>query len=168
MGRRRSNKAGAGVLLAGVLGLVAYGATALSGRTAEIAPTNYAQPLRVPPTTAPDATPREWLYVHGTLNVRAEPNQQARVVRTLAAGDRVQLGSGDEHGWAPLYTAGSVEGYVYRASELVQAEPPSAEQGEVAPRRSEGTRVYHRGPRGGCYTITASGRKDYVDRKHCS
>jgi hypothetical protein len=26
---------------------------------------------------------------------------------------------------------------------------------------------YHRGPRGGCYTFTASGRKRYVDRSMC-
>lgn len=50
--------------------------------------------------------------------------------------------------------------------------PPAAEpEPEViepppAPRRSD--RVYHRGPRGGCYTYSRSGRKEYVDHSFCS
>jgi hypothetical protein len=160
-------KAGAGVLVAAVLGLAAYGATALSGRTGEFAPTNYAAPLNVPAATAADTAPREWLYIHGPLRVRAEPGEDARVLRTLAAGDRVQLGSRNENGWSPLYTAGEVEGYVYRASALVQADPPAAPERAIAPPRSEGSRVYHRGPRGGCYVYTSSGSKQYVDRDLC-
>lgn len=34
--------------------------------------------------------------------------------------------------------------------------------------RSSTTRAYHRGPRGGCYTFTASGNKRYVDRSLCN
>lgn len=36
----------------------------------------------------------------------------------------------------------------------------------VAP-RSSAARGYYRGPRGGCYTYSASGRKRYVDRSLC-
>lgn len=34
-------------------------------------------------------------------------------------------------------------------------------------RRSSASRVYHTGPRGGCYYYSASGRKNYVDRSLC-
>jgi hypothetical protein len=90
-----------------------------------------------PPSSRDPATPaaytapatmetREWFYIHGTLNVRAEPNKDAPIVRPLRSGDFVQLGPRDANGWAPLYSSGSAEGYVYRASELVQRQAPAA------------------------------------------
>lgn len=36
-----------------------------------------------------------------------------------------------------------------------------------ARRSSASSRVYHTGPRGGCYYYSASGRKNYVDRSLC-
>jgi Protein of unknown function (DUF4236) len=69
---------------------------------------------------------REWFYIHGTLNVRAEPNKHAAIVRTLHRGDFVQLGPKDANGWARLYGTGSTDGYVYRASDLVQRRAPAA------------------------------------------
>jgi hypothetical protein len=35
-------------------------------------------------------------------------------------------------------------------------------------RSSAAARGYFRGPRGGCYTITATGRKRYVDHSYCT
>jgi hypothetical protein len=118
---------------------------------------------------------QEWFHIYGTLNVRAEPRQGASVVRTLHRGDYVQLGPKDANGWARLYSAGSPEGYVYRASELVQSQAPAVQAAMSAPRGSDGGsrrssaagRVYHTGPRGGCYYYTGSGRKEYVDRSNC-
>jgi hypothetical protein len=118
---------------------------------------------------------REWFHIHGTLNVRAEPREGASIIRTLHRGDYVQLGPRDANGWARLYSAGSPEGYVYRASELVRSQAPAAQTAMSARRGSDGGssrssaagRVYHTGPRGGCYYYTGSGRKQYVDRSNC-
>ena len=38
----------------------------------------------------------------------------------------------------------------------------------VAAPQSSPARGYYRGPRGGCYTYTASGRKRYVDHSYCN
>lgn len=125
-------------------------------------------------SAAAEREAREWFYIHGTLNVRAEPRRNAMVVRTLRRGDYVQLGPKDANGWAALYTAGSTEGYVYRASDLVQRQMPTARSvarssssGGGGSRRSSGGRVYHTGPRGGCYYFNSSGNKQYVDRSYC-
>lgn len=118
---------------------------------------------------------REWFYIHGPLNVRAQPDKGAARVRTLRHGDYVQLGPKDASGWAPLYSSGSVEGYVYRASDVVQRQAPrtyasssvSSSSGGGARRRSSGGRTLHIGPRGGCYYYNSSGNKQYVDRSEC-
>jgi uncharacterized protein YgiM (DUF1202 family) len=137
-------------------------------------------PYSVPSYSAPVTTEtREWFYVHGTLNVRAQPEKSAEVVRTLRRGDYVQLGPKDANGWARLYSTGSAEGYAYRASELVRAQAPTVQSTESTrrgvssgggggSRRSNGGRVYHTGPRGGCYYINGSGNKQYVDRSICN
>lgn len=127
--------------------------------------------------TAPVTTEtREWFYLHGALAVRAEPDKDAARVRTLRHGDFVQLGPKDANGWARLYSAGSAEGYVYRASDLVRRQAPATRITESSSRRassgggsrrSSGSGVYHTGPRGGCYYYTGSGRKQYVDRSNC-
>lgn len=44
--------------------------------------------------------------------------------------------------------------------------PPPVQQ-YSAPSRSGNSGYYIRGPRGGCYTLSASGRKRYVDRSMC-
>lgn len=134
-------------------------------------PATPAPRLYSPPDTTPAvAEEREWFYIHGELNVRAEPRRDADHVRTLKRGDLVQLGPKDESGWARLYNAGRVEGYVYRASSAVQSEAPSRgiSGSGGGSRRSSGGRVYHTGPRGGCYYYSGSGRKQYVDRSYCN
>ena len=119
----------------------------------------------------------EWFYIHGTLNVRAEPRPSAAIVRTLRRGDYVQLGPKDASGWARLHSPGSAEGYVSRASDLVQRQAPAAQSTDSralssgtggGSRRSSSARGYYIGPRGGCYTYSASGRKRYVDRSYCN
>ncbi|HEU0302513.1 MAG TPA: DUF4236 domain-containing protein [Longimicrobium sp.] len=122
---------------------------------------------------------REWFYIHGSLNVRAAPRKDAALVRTLRRGDFVQLGPRDANGWARLYSAGSADGYVYRASGLVQRQAPATRSAESSSRgvssstggsrrSSASSRGYYTGPRGGCYTYSASGRKRYVDRSYCN
>lgn len=123
--------------------------------------------------TAGEREQQEWFYIHGTMNVRAEPSTDARIVRTLRHGDRVQLGPADANGWARSYSAGSPEGYVYRASENVRTGPPASQLSSggrasgSGQRRSSGGRQLHVGPRGGCYYINRNGNKTYVDRSEC-
>ena len=44
--------------------------------------------------------------------------------------------------------------------------PARTRRGAVR-RSSAASRGYYTGPRGGCYTFSASGRKRYVDRSYC-
>lgn len=126
-------------------------------------------PVVYAPTPAPDSDtePREWFYAHGTLNVRSAPRADAALVRTVRRGDPLHLGAKDENGWARLYGGATGEEYVYRASDLVQVNPPAAEPLPEERRRPGASRGYHLGPRGGCYYYTGSGRKQYVDRSLC-
>jgi hypothetical protein len=110
------------------------------------------------------------------MHVREEPKANARIIRTLARGDYVQLGARDGNGWAGLYTGGAREGYVYRASDAVRRSAPAAASSTPQSftsargrrRSSAESRGYYTGPRGGCYTYSASGRKRYVDRSMCN
>jgi hypothetical protein len=114
---------------------------------------------------------RDDFYVHGSMNVRSQPNQYAAVVRTLSRGDRVSLGPKDANGWAPLFDyTGRQTGFLYRASDLVRSQAPAARSAAAGgSRRSAAeSRGYYTGPRGGCYTYSASGRKRYVDRSYCN
>jgi hypothetical protein len=181
LGQPGSGCSGAG---AGVLGLVALlflGFCALvtsggnSGSSAGAPAPSYSDASPGPsyPTPAYDV-----LYIHGALSLRSAPNRNAAVVRTLVRGEQVRLGPADARGWAPAYDVnGRQEGYVYRASDLVRAAPP-AERSEPRSSGSAGTRTgsrrgsassrgYYLGPRGGCYTYSASGRKRYVDHSYC-
>jgi hypothetical protein len=44
----------------------------------------------------------------------------------------------------------------------------SARSRSAAAAQSSPARGYYRGPRGGCYTYSASGRKRYVDHSYCN
>lgn len=177
----------AGPFLAVLLSLNAYAITPFSASPGpdpvSLTPAvtfSYGTPAYSPAATTQE---REWFYIHGTLNVRAEPRPNATVVRTLQRGDSAQLGPRDANGWARVYSPGSGEGYVYRASDRVQRQAPtarsaaSASSGSVrgvrrssgggGSRRSSGGREYHTGPRGGCYYFNGSGNKQYVDRSYC-
>jgi len=122
--------------------------------------------------------PYEVMYIHGELNLRSAPNRDAPLVRTLVRGEQVRLGPGDARGWSPAYDVnGRQEGYVFRASDLVRSGPPAeralprsggaAAAGAGSRRASAASRGYYLGPRGGCYTYSASGRKRYVDHSYC-
>ncbi len=131
----------------------------------------------VPVTTT--AAEAEDFYLHGSLNVRTGPGKDYPVSRTLSRGERVRLGPKDAGGWAPVYQGFGTtpQGYLYRASDEVRTYAPSSSSGsEGRSRRASGTtrrasaesRGYYTGPRGGCYTYSASGRKRYVDRSLCN
>jgi hypothetical protein len=136
-------------------------------------------------TKAPTASPpSETFYIHGAVNVRSGPGKEHPVIRTLARGAAVQLGPADANGWAELYAFGGArEGYIYRKSDNVRSTPPpdddstessassdsrsTSDHAESSGRSRAGSR-YIRGPRGGCYEYTASGRKNYVPRSYCN
>lgn len=119
-------------------------------------------------TSAP-VEPRDWLYIHGTMNVRAEPDPDAELLRTLSRGDMVLLGPSDVNGWARVYRGALPDGYIYRASDRVRTTAPAAPPPVTGSgsRRSGGGRQLHVGPRGGCYYINGNGNKTYVDRSEC-
>jgi hypothetical protein len=139
----------------------------------------YSGDTYTPPVTAPTtgaaAERQEWFYIHGPMNVRSAPNQDASLVRKLRRGDMVQLGPRDANGWARIYTGAAGDEYIYRDSNQVRSDPPAAPEPLVTSgsgssgraRRPGGGRQLHVGPRGGCYYINSNGNKTYVDRSEC-
>ena len=124
----------------------------------------------------------EDFYVHSAMNVRSGPGEEHRVLWTMKRGERVRLGPKDTNGWAAVFLPGGPgvpAGYLYRASDQVRSYAPRAASstpqragsggsaGSGGRRSSAADRGYHTGPRGGCYTYSASGRKRYVDRSLC-
>lgn len=172
-----SGSAGNGCLgcLGGLFVLVIMGTCIESGPSSS-PPTP--EPLSIAAPSASPAPTTDQLYIHEPLNVRSEPNKQGPALRTLPRGTAVRLGPKDANGWAALYDyAGNADGYVYRASDAVRSYP-APERTRTAPkprslssggtrRSSAESRGYYTGPRGGCYTYSASGRKRYVDRSYC-
>jgi Protein of unknown function (DUF4236)/Bacterial SH3 domain len=167
---------GGGCAGVGCLGFVVLVLMAMCGdsdgpSSADRYPARYDMPSYSAPVTTET---RESFYIHGTLNVRAAPDKNAELVRTLRRGDYVQLSPKDASGWARLYSPGSAEGYVYRASDLVRRQAPSVRSaassggGGGSRRSSAESRGYYTGPRGGCYYYSGSGRKQYVDRSYCN
>jgi hypothetical protein len=76
---------------------------------------------------ASSADPTETLYAHQPINVRSGPASGYARVRTLARGDQASVGAADASGWAPVYDwAGTREGYVFRASGRLRADPPAS------------------------------------------
>lgn len=75
---------------------------------------------------------------------------------------------GDRVGW--MHGAGLL--LTASATTASESEPIKVTPGETyslpEPSRSTGGRVFTRGPRGGCYYISGSGRKVYVDRSMCN
>lgn len=123
-------------------------------------------------TADASSTDSEGFYAHEPLNVRSGPGTENAKLRTVARGEYMLLGAQDSSGWAPIYnSSGEREGYVYRASDAVRSSPPppvaDADSAGTRRRSSASSREYHVGPRGGCYTYTASGRKRYVARSYC-
>lgn len=167
----RSNSAGVGCL--GMVGFFALIGMCSDG--GEYRPPGPILTAHTPQAYTPAPVTEEF-YIHGALNVRSGPGQDHQVLRALRRGERVRLGPKGPTGWAPLYPSygSSPDGYVYRASDLVRSYAPravgsgSGSSGAGVTRRSIATdRGYYRGPRGGCYTYSASGRKRYVDRSLC-
>ena len=54
------------------------------------------------------------------------------------------------------------------AAESEESAEESAARGTRAAGREQAERQYYTGPRGGCYTYSASGKKRYVDRSFCN
>ncbi|HEX8276414.1 MAG TPA: SH3 domain-containing protein [Longimicrobiaceae bacterium] len=171
--------------LAGLLGLVVLGM--LAGMFTDDGEPTIPEPYGLntlysadTAASAGEAGTGEDFWVHSEMNVRSGPGEEHPVLRTAERGERVRLGPKDADGWAPVLPpdgTGGPAGYLYRASDQVRTYPPPA--ADSTPQRAgSGTsasggrsgaagRGYHLGPRGGCYTYSAGGRKRYVDRSFC-
>lgn len=166
-----STGSGGGVLVA-LLGLLVFGmcmsALDHSGSGSGSPNAALSSVASLPPNT-------ETFYLHTSTNVRQEPDRRATVVRTLPRGMAVRFGPKDEHGWAQYYGPDDQPaGYLYRASDAVRRSPPPDPPGSTwasttrsTKRRHHVDNGYYTGPRGGCYTYSASGRKRYVDHSYC-
>lgn len=181
MARRNQRSAAAGIIaflaFVGFCGKLAGGGS--ESRDSYTTPLSVYTPPAAsysPSSTAESSPETAGFYAHDEINVRTGPGKDNGTVRTLARGDYMRLGSKDASGWAPLYdSSGAREGYVYRASGAVRTSPPTARSttsssGTRTTSRasSSASRGYYKGPRGGCYTYSSSGRKRYVDRSNCN
>jgi hypothetical protein len=164
-------------------GLILFLLIAMAGGTRQPPGTSDAL-LSLAPAQFPQATEYEAFYLHGGLPIRAAPSPRAPLVRMLHRGDRVLLGEKGASGWAAVSEPAS--GYLYRASRLVRTAPPATgrQRRKTTPQGGEGathsrrhsrtapapraSSEYYLGPRGGCYTYSAYGRKRYVDHSYCS
>jgi uncharacterized protein YraI len=138
--------------------------------------------------------PTETRYTTTTLTLRVEPSPTGSYVTTMPAGSAVQVGQCSYGGgkWCDVvsgyYTGYAASRYLTTdpttaaRQQLTAVQPSSAprstprrrssapryralrSEAPVAPRAQSG---YFVGPRGGCYTYSASGRKRYVDHSYC-
>lgn len=110
--------------------------------------------------------PRVLMYAHGSVNIRSAPSPTATVVRTLSRGESVNVGE-VSNGWRPVLEGDRTTGFISASVQTLRSTPVPAAPQALMPSPSSRSRVYHTGPRGGCYTYSASGRKRYVDRSLC-
>ena len=180
--RGRGGSGAAGYWMVG--GLVLSLGIALAGGGRQPAGMSEAVVAQLPPMPYPSQADYDTLYLHGSVPIRSAPNRRAPLVRMLHRGDRVVVGKKDPSGWAAVSEPEA--GYIYRASKLVRTSEPAVSRQRTArsadggdgdaqsrrPRRTapaaRASSGYYLGPRGGCYTYSASGRKRYVDRSYCS
>lgn len=116
-------------------------------------------------------------------NLRGTPNQSGKVVDTLPQGASLQVIQ-QKGAWFLVQTSdyvGWIHGdtikYTSSASTAPLMQPivvpiprptssPATTRQTSTPKSSSNS--YIRGPRGGCFYYTASGRKQYVDRSLCN
>jgi len=109
------------------------------------------------------------------LRLRAEPMPMAAVVARVPAGAAVRVNGCTFAGgtWCSV-TYQDTRGYI--AAARLRGDAPVAAPVRRTPRAAASTggetesassRRYLEGPRGGCYTLSESGRKIYVDQAYC-
>ncbi len=116
-----------------------------------------------------------------TLYVRDQPGKEGTVVDTLQQYERVMIRGGQDitKGWVEVKLNDSLSdntsAFVY--GPLLMDELPSADEyidskGKIVSytkKQAYNNGIkYYRGPRGGCFYYTSSGRKQYVDRSYCN
>jgi uncharacterized protein YgiM (DUF1202 family) len=119
---------------------------------------------------ASEAQERTATVIQSRAYLRVEPMRKAAKVKRLKKGVTVTVLTAQ----APWYEVesdgkrGWVHGNAIRFDDA--AADAQAEMSSRKPKRSRATvaRVYFRGPRGGCYYLSGSGRKVYVDRSLCN
>ncbi|HEV7990703.1 MAG TPA: SH3 domain-containing protein [Gemmatimonadaceae bacterium] len=145
-------------------------------------------------TMAPTLLGAQTRYASTALEMHAGASTRSRVLANLVVGSAVQVRDCDHAGgeWC-LVVFGAQRGFV--EARYLDSDDPSSVKGDVLPlaggsraarRSGEGaamglsavapaapqphapSRVFFRGPRGGCYTLSAGGNKRYVDRSLCN
>lgn len=169
----------------GAIAAVVLFFVALSNHSPSTYTASTVQPVAA--TVEPAPLPRDWATRWAT---RAQPLRR-RPRATAAAGAMVRRGeevhiptfAAGRSGWVPVLGTSERDtvGYV-RGSGLGLVAIDTTTISEQSPRRSTAATAtlytppsytapsngYTRGPRGGCYTYSASGRKRYVDRSLCN
>ncbi len=97
---------------------------------------------------------------------------QRPVKHVVKTTDGVTVKLYDDYTWE--YTSQQQSSYgnknsrkTYNAG-LSSSKKSSTVKKETTTRKASSGRVYHRGPRGGCYYYTPGGSKVYVDRSYCN
>lgn len=121
-------------------------------------------------------------YTTEPVNMRRDTTARSAIVETLGANVAVEVLSCDyRNGARCAITYANQSGFVpkrYLTESPLAAvaiaprravRAPAVRPEQVAPLRTPRAQSsgYYTGPRGGCYTYSASGRKRYVDRSYC-
>lgn len=126
----------------------------------------------------PAAAEAQTRYTTTAVRLRTEASTAGSPVATMPRGAAVEVRSCDHAGgtWCAI-TYNGRDGYAaerYLSTRRVtasrrQSGSSSGSSASGGSRRSSAeARGYYTGPRGGCYTYSASGRKRYVDRSYCN
>jgi uncharacterized protein YraI len=109
-------------------------------------------------------------YTTSAVRLREAPSAEARILTTMPQGSKVKI-DGCTHGggeWCAVEYK-TYKGYAaLRLLSVAYVAPEAVPVASGTTRPSAASRGYYRGPRGGCYTYTSSGRKRYVDRSLCN
>lgn len=117
-------------------------------------------------------------------NLRETPSQSGAVKQDVPIGSEIKV-LDSKGAWYVVRIADAVgwmhgntfrlagESSVEQAKPAVNSSRPAGVRGDAVPSRSSSSQSnssgrYIRGPRGGCYYLSGSGRKVYVDRSLCN
>ena len=127
--------------------------------------------------TAPAQT-RTARVIAENANLRETPSSTGLVEGEISEGTIVKILDeklpwyvvrvGDRVGWMHGATLVLTDNIPTSEREPITVTAPAETYSLPEPTRSAGSKMYIRGPRGGCYYISGSGRKVYVDRSMCN
>lgn len=147
--------------------------------TAPVESTAAAPNVSIAPQTVDPTIQAVGLYTTAGVRLRAEPTVNSDIILTVPDGALVKsfLTKGQWHNVTYGARIGWIRGDYLAKQKSVQRDTPPAQPLPLLttpvrphakqPARTLSSRGYIRGPRGGCYYLTGSGKKQYVDRGLC-